>query len=65
MLKGSFSLSALRWSDDVLETLARLCQKVFFSAGGDGCSVSRQRKRSRVIAAPLTERIPEDTRRCR
>jgi len=38
MLKGSFSLSMLRWSDDVLETLVRFCQKFFFS-GGDGCGV--------------------------
>ena len=35
MLKGSFSLNILRWSDDVLETLDLVCQKLFFS-GGDG-----------------------------
>ena len=37
MLKGSFSLSRLRWFDDVVEVLDLECQKVGFSCCGDGC----------------------------
>lgn len=36
MLKGSFSLSRLRWFDEVVEVLDLECQKVGFSCCGDG-----------------------------
>jgi hypothetical protein len=37
MLNGSFSLSRLRWFDDVVEALDLECQKVGLPCGGDGC----------------------------
>jgi hypothetical protein len=37
MLKGSFSLSRLRWFDDVVDVFDLECQKVGFSWGGEGC----------------------------
>lgn len=37
MLKGSFSLSRLRWFDDVVDVFDLECQKVGFSWCGDGC----------------------------
>lgn len=47
MLKGSFSLSRLRWLEDVVEMLDLECQKVGFSWVGDGCyRVSEQAPRA-------------------
>jgi hypothetical protein len=37
MLKGSFSLSRLRWFEDAMDVLDLECQKVGFSCCGDGC----------------------------
>lgn len=36
MLKGSFSLSRLRWLDEVVETFDLECQNVGFSCCGEG-----------------------------
>jgi hypothetical protein len=36
MLNGSFSLSKLRWFDEVMEVLDLECQKLGFSWCGDG-----------------------------
>jgi hypothetical protein len=45
MLKGSFSLSRLRWFDDVVETLDLECQNAGFSCWGDGWRKCQPRSR--------------------
>jgi hypothetical protein len=69
MLKGSASLSMLRWFDDVVETLERLCQKLGFS-GGDGYKSTHQQYALAIIVSPRyrvggLDTIPEDRHRCR